>query len=257
MTLYKYYPENVNSLKAIANRGFWCGSPLKQNDPNDSLNVSIPKVDQKEVIKLLLESKVGEYPNLSGYLLSMATKPQEISKHTRNFILNTFGACSFCENNNNNLLWAHYASNFTGFVIEFEFNPSQIKNHNLTKIQYLTDAPKLELTSIITSLREPTEDTMNSALKYVIDNLSVKDKMWEYEKEWRIWSSTQSNYSGFDKTMVKSVFFGIKCPQDYVLTVLSLLTLYKIDLEVKKMYFDNDGKIQFEDLVKDKESKMV
>jgi len=37
MKLYKYFPDNANSFKALSVRGLWCHYPNKMNDPADCL----------------------------------------------------------------------------------------------------------------------------------------------------------------------------------------------------------------------------
>lgn len=250
--LYKYYPENLNSIKAIANNGFWCESPLRQNDLNDSLNKRFPVIEISEVGSLLLKSiQNGQY-KVSNYLASLLGNPNEIGKLTRTFLLKTFGASSFCENNDNELLWSHYASQSSGFVIEYEFQPKHIAELNLKKIEYIEDSLDLKLDAIIKSVLNKSQADNEAALKYVMENLSVKSKKWQYENEWRIWSMHPGCYMRFETTMIKSLFFGLKCSEDYIITILQLVLLFNIQIEIKKMYYDDNGVIKFKNFLPEK-----
>jgi hypothetical protein len=77
-------------------------------------------------------------------------------------------------------MWAHYAQNHEGFVIEFDNRhpyfqiaqslPKSYRNLTLQKVTYSTRRP------VIRSLKDFEKPNW-----YL-----VKDKKWEYEQEWRM-----------------------------------------------------------------------
>lgn len=97
------------------------------------------------------------------------------------------GILCLTEKRDNLLMWAHYSSNHTGFVIEFNENHSffdrrtkenEIRRH-LKKVRYSLKRP--EVTLFDTGLSN--EENIDRRIK---DIFWVKSKHWEYEQEWRM-----------------------------------------------------------------------
>lgn len=88
-----------------------------------------------------------------------------------------FGILSLTENQNNLLMWAHYAGSHHGYVVEFDslhpfFNQKKSENdtlRSLRKVIYSEDRPQLTLCQV----KE-------------FDEFSVKSRDWSYEQEWRM-----------------------------------------------------------------------
>lgn len=97
---------------------------------------------------------------------------EEIVQH-----LNTLGILSLSEVPDDLLMWAHYASNHTGFVLEFDDQhtwfwaqrPEGGDCGNLRKVSY-TDQPS---SGYLAELKAH-------------EVFYTKGKKWEYEREWRI-----------------------------------------------------------------------
>lgn len=87
-----------------------------------------------------------------------------------------FGILSLTENPDSLLMWAHYANNHNGFVVQFDethefFAPTTYEGQalELTKVEYSTERPILSYS------------TINSPSLYY-----RKSPEWAYENEWRI-----------------------------------------------------------------------
>lgn len=87
------------------------------------------------------------------------------------------GVLSLTERPDNLIMWAHYAQQHQGFVIEFDethpyFNqkPTPDETDSLLKVKYSVDRPAQAL---MTGMD-------------VLDMLLTKSKDWEYEQEWRL-----------------------------------------------------------------------
>ena len=103
---------------------------------------------------------------------------------------------SFSEENSNLLLWAHYAENYSGMCVEYDFNlldnnilfhlfpmvysDRRIKNENLTKF---TAEELLDLKRMNSDGNYPNDTTY---LRDIMSLYLVKASCWSYEKEWRI-----------------------------------------------------------------------
>ena len=83
----------------------------------------------------------------------------------------------------NLLMWAHYASNHTGFVIEFNENNSFFGQGSeighLKKVRYSIARPAV-------TLLDPTLSDMEHIYHWINDIFCVKSEHWEYEQEWRM-----------------------------------------------------------------------
>lgn len=98
----------------------------------------------------------------------------------------SIGILSLTENDNNLLMWAHYANSHQGYVIGFDsthkfFNQKKSKHdalRSLKKISYSKLRPKMELINIDG-----------------IDSFIIKSKEWAYEKEWRMLHSLHDSYT--------------------------------------------------------------
>jgi hypothetical protein len=93
------------------------------------------------------------------------------------------GILCLTEKMDNLLMWAHYASNHTGFVIEFNekhsfFDRGSEIGH-LKKVRYSITRPEV-------TLLDPTLSDMEHIYQWINDIFCVKSQHWDYEHEWRM-----------------------------------------------------------------------
>jgi hypothetical protein len=136
---------------------------------------------------------------------------------------NSLGILSLSEIPDNPLMWAHYAANHTGFIIEFDdqhpwFSAKLAETdelRHLRKVSYVDTAPSSYLTEW------KGQDVFCSKLK-----------MWEYEQEWRIIRPLQeaSERIGSDIYLfavppesIRSVIKGIKTASNVGAELSSIL----------------------------------
>jgi hypothetical protein len=128
-SLYRYRSCNENSIGAFYNDKLTYTAPKHFNDPYD---VSL-RYDFKKVVQ-----GVTEYVNAGDYSIAiekyeflyysedtMQKKIEKIVKYYFEELLksmksSTFISC-FSEKYDNDLMWAHYSKNGTGFVLEYEY----------------------------------------------------------------------------------------------------------------------------------------
>ena len=93
----------------------------------------------------------------------------------------TFVLC-LSSNEDNKLMWAHYASGHKGFVIEFDKNHKFFRERVAQIGRYSRPVSYEQRTaSSIKNLRD------NKEIETLIQNtFFTKDKVWEYEQEWRM-----------------------------------------------------------------------
>jgi hypothetical protein len=124
MKLYKYV--SLDRIDILKNRSIRFTQPLNWNDPFDmlkSVNNPITKYD------------------CTGFLNTKDILMYEIIIADINYL-----GLSLTENNNNLLMWSHYAENHKGFVIEFNTNSKMFIDHDKSlfkKVKYTTKRPSL------------------------------------------------------------------------------------------------------------------
>ena len=129
------------------------------------------------------------------------------------------GALCLCESRDNLLMWAHYASSHTGYVVEYltnnsYFNARRSENdefYHLRQVQYEKYRPSASLTD----LEGP-------------ELFLVKGEIWTYENEWRILKplSDASNVIDikgqkihlfeYSPSIVKSITVGARASSDVI-----------------------------------------
>lgn len=103
---------------------------------------------------------------------------------------------SFSEDSNNLLMWAHYANNYSGMCVEYDFSklPKELIYHLFPVIYSNKRHPNSSLEFAISDLYNLKSD--NDAtdgpqddyfwLKDTMHLFLNKSEVWSYEKEWRI-----------------------------------------------------------------------
>lgn len=125
--------------------------------------------------------------------------------------------CSLSERLDSFPLWAHYADNHKGFVMEYDFRSLPFNDplsHILWPVRYsgVFDSSKLFRGS------GPGEHVDG-----VVSLLSALHKSpdWSYEKEWRlVQQEGQLNESSCAKAPLKAVYLGMNIPADKMQTVI-------------------------------------
>jgi len=219
MKLYKYVsPERIDILLKGQIR---FSQPSAWNDPfevqpyykdHKSLNPFQRLFELSKLINHLIET--NNLPSIEEY----KKVGREITKDDiYSFIHRNIVGLFLTEDKENLLMWAHYASNHTGFIIEFDTNNNFF--HNIDKYLFRVacdnkrpELNKDEFASLIVKLvglmqenKKIPEDYFNK-ISYVFR----KSLDWEYEKEWRLITTTDKaiNYKEFKKNINVIPFGG-------------------------------------------------
>jgi hypothetical protein len=124
------------------------------------------------------------------------------------------------------LLWSHYAKSHEGIRIGFEF-PDGIKYpFTISKIAYRDNRFEIDYSQGIMNV------TVGQAL---VDGVKVKSSAWRYENEYRLLThpnlceqrrvpdSRSECFIAFERQWVKSIDFGVRCPQTVIKRILDLV----------------------------------
>lgn len=241
MKLYKYFPDNVNSFKSLSVKGLWCHYPEKMNDPADCLSFldrDFSTDDIKIFKRYISKSNDSDIKNITNF---SDDKISSFFNLRRKKLIEKFTFCSLSESYDDILMWSHYATSHTGFVIEFEFQDSEI-DHHFQKINYIDNLPKLDIHKIAKFMYGKNEN-----LYYFLEDLSLKSTVWASEKEWRIWR-TKPCYFHYEKKNIKKIYFGVKTSPETMSIVAKLAGEINKEVSLHFMEFNiNPVKLTFRD----------
>ena len=241
MSLYKYLcthtidkqtGKSINLLDYIfRDKTLRFSSPLAFNDPFE-LRQHIKQINGEDH---LVVNVVSEHINSIGkanqFFYNDVIKPS----------LPHFGILSLSETHTNLVMWAHYADNHQGIVLDldeshpFFYTPPQNCHllHRIKKVEYLDERP------IITSDEWGCDEK----------SFLTKSKDWVYEREYRMSilfddkdTDTNKYNIQFPPEIVKSVYIGCKATKEtieYIELISSYdewkhLKIYRLGIDEKE-----------------------
>lgn len=213
MILYKYYPCNEYTYRSISELGLWLGRITDMNDPFDCLRQL--NINYELSLQDFLQKKTFEFSeNMLTHMFA----------NVRRMAIENFTFCSLTEDPFNILMWSHYANSHQGIVLGIELNENDISTSLVEKVEYKNNLPLVDIEylkrifSVINIFSLP-----NSEWKQFYQYLSLKTLDWSYEKEWRIWGGKTPKYLNYINTDIKSIYFGLRCPEETKTLVKSIL----------------------------------
>ena len=236
---YRSFDSNGNSINLLQNNRLYFSSPIKFNDPFDcrvAPNYSIGS--DKDIYNKMYEHNKEVYPNLSYGVLRKITgkdfaknvniikNPELFSKRINDMIDQLIGVFTMTEDNENILMWSHYAESHKGFCVEF--NPKRLFEicYNYIKIGDLIVSKKVKYSSTY-PLINPYK--VSASYEEYMDWLTVKSSVWEYEKEWRlIYSNHPNEQVDFPDEIIKAIYFGVYCSDENIKMVIELTKNKKV-----------------------------
>ncbi|MBL8802133.1 MAG: DUF2971 domain-containing protein [Planctomycetes bacterium] len=179
--LYKY--RGIGSFERdlkcmLVRRQLWLSAVNELNDPYDCLPVvdSSRPDDPKGPIRALLarlfpeDKKEQRLKRLFADLTQVVDDGAQRELHEQ--ISTGFGVLSFSANPRHPVMWAHYASNFRGFVVGYR---GQIKGH----------LPVVAASRVTYQSQRPIMPAVGPRVESWPAVLHTKAPEWAYEEEWR------------------------------------------------------------------------
>ncbi len=260
MNLYHYTSQD-SAIKILEELTLKITPPNKLNDPFEILpsaykNFTEEKITEsyKEAYQIVIKDKYKEelQGNFQGtienfiheYDLGEEEKIEDLkdliasrdfTKFQNNFS-EVYGLISFSKNENNILMWSHYADQHQGIVIGFDFTKFE---KNIFKVEYSNE--RVELTFGM--------DKQNVVFKKELINLiRRKAKDWEYEKEYRMFLKLEDleqkgkdYFLRFHIDNIKMIIFGSKISEETKRKIIGIKSLSKV-----KFFESNLSKSKFE-----------
>ncbi len=240
MSIYKYMStqvdnknnEQINILKYIfEDKVLWFSNPLNFNDP----------FELKPHIQQLENDEKHPVVDIVQHNMNIRGQANEFHYLTIKPILNNIGILSLSANKQHLAMWAHYANNHKGILVEFDKEhwffqkmilPQEYSViHHLEKVYYIDNENRKNI---------------NSNEYFNKDTFLTKSKDWDYEKEYRmtIYADTNDEYIDgiyvkFPKDLIKAVYIGNKAEKETIEYINNLKSLddWK-HIKIFKMQFD-------------------
>ena len=183
--LYRYRPfgsqaQMAREIRAIRNNCLWCSNFDALNDPMEGSYEASPTL-----------LKHPQYESIKSYIAGQK---------------GALGICSFSETNDNELMWAHYASHFSGICLEYYF--PQLKKTLPDDVEFVRLFYNEQTHRVFPS----TANSSDIAKKI----LSTKSHRWLYEREWRMFSRTAGPQSLYGVSCIRHVYIGKRMPSTFV-----------------------------------------
>ena len=115
----------------------------------------------------------------------------------------------------NQLMWSHYASSYSGICVEYDFEKMRDFIGFLFPVEYSAERPTLSLGDLGLDKMEQDENgnwkAGGTKISAILSYLLAKNKCWAYEEEWRIINQgSEPNKPIFvDVPFVKSITLGL------------------------------------------------
>lgn len=202
--LYKYRALTAHSLGALINNTLWFAKPSSFNDPYDCA-ISVDESRRAESILAVMgiADSAADDQNNEELAKQVAKSAPAFDQFRANILMHSqgIGICSFSELSDHMLMWAHYANNHKGLVVEYACTPDLELQHGLAAVDYQLEVPSLLATDFSPEKSRVAGDRL----------WQTKAKCWEYEKEWRI-MIPKGDKVHRSPLAIKSVIFGAKMP---------------------------------------------
>ncbi len=173
--LYKYV--TINTLKHILSDGIRFTQPSAFNDPFELLpELCVSSTEAEKAISISFDinaerrfppvGEIGTTPD--GYNCS-----DIVSRKIVGQLNNSIGILCLSKNGTSLLMWAHYAAQYTGAVIEFDGAHEFFNGH--FEVDYREARPKKDITAYLHEYKPVP-----------LSELCVKPEQWSYEAEVRV-----------------------------------------------------------------------
>lgn len=267
--LYKYRncSDSDCSIENLKNSVVWCSTLDNYNDPYEGYSTisflpcfkaflsrtnkynkeylnSIGNID--ELINFIKKECPLTHDKAKEFLNYHKKIFEKKRKMYRDMNIQSTAICSFSEENNNGLMWAHYSDSHKGFCIAYDTEQMQ---NNLYKVNYAKKIFNIT-DEFVKALKSNENYVANNNL--AIQMCTQKDIIWEYEKEWRIIfseidknpeipSANQENKGFLYNLTPKAVYLGSKMKNNKKEQIVKIAK--EQNLDIYEMEMDNDNYI--------------
>lgn len=224
LNLFKYYSptyDNKDNLAFYEKGQIYFQQPEKFNDPWDC---KAPKISFPRSLSFLKEFHCRLFRGYSASNLDAEWKKnkklsrgeireryRQLSEEAFDNIRRTIGVFSLSFIPDSELMWSHYASSHSGYMLHFQILINE----------YYTN-PVLKDTGIpIPVIYKKKRPTLNMATyysdreKYIYDLIRFKSDAWCYENELRLMNIAKYGFIDTPATWLQSIIIGLAAKNDF------------------------------------------
>ena len=117
-------------------------------------------------------------------------------------IRNMYNVCCFSTSRDEDLMWSHYADGHKGFCIEYDFKSLGVLDE---RVQLLFPVIYQDLPSI------EIDDPKDADESLAMFALTLKEKKWEYEQEWRSFYLHSETPKPEPMPKPEAIYLGVRC----------------------------------------------
>jgi Protein of unknown function (DUF2971). len=211
MKLFKYVTSD--RIDILLNGKIRLTQPYIWNDPFELQPYYKDYIPKNPLSQLLKLSKMIQNPS-QFTIEELEEYEKERKRITKDdiysFINKNIVGLSLTKEKDDLLMWAHYASQHSGFVLEFETESDFFQKHDryLIKVGYDNTRPDVNTSefaeSIVNIIELLKENKKLSDEEFIrISSIFRKSTEWEYEQEWRLITTVNNaiNFGEFEKNM--------------------------------------------------------
>ena len=168
-------------------------------------------------LSMVTEQNILQMLQLDDIATTILDKIEEVKTQSyipqlKEFLSTITVSCFSASGWDNQLMWSHYANSYCGICIEYDFSTVNGETGFVFPVTYSAERPTISLRDLgygITAGNK-VEKVKDINVEDILYYLRVKNKCWEYEKEWRIINIGQKDTPVFIKMPhIKSITLGL------------------------------------------------
>lgn len=172
--LFRFQPFELKRLKTLRNNELFLSHAIVFDDPFDSAGIFWDTYELQTILHKKNQVRANE--DIDQFIVGML---DDIRKNV--------ATICFSETLFNLPLWATYADQNKGFVVEYDFKKLRF-DENLTKFLYpvLYEPRKISARGALNWLFDNLGKSNNPLVKVLYFHQFIKHESWAYQNEWRL-----------------------------------------------------------------------
>lgn len=221
-------------IDSLVHSQLYFANPEDLNDPFDC-NVDI----EKSLKKAISESSGSDRQTLQQLLNDELLNEFSKVHHKIKKEWGVFSACGKPEALNCPLIWSHYADRHRGVCLIYSAPTIDFFKANNIIGGLPVEYGYNQLTDWFKQL-PANENIHNDAFELIFKKiLTIKDRCWEYELEWRM-IRTISGIVSIDKTYLQHVCFGLNTSENEIKLIQEILEKFNYEVHCSRMQRTGD-----------------
>ncbi len=232
--ILKFRKIDKRLIDSLVHSQLYFPCPEQLNDPFDC------KVDIEKSLRKAISQSSGSEREALERILNNDECRKEFNKVPQ--IIKDYGIFSASRKGalKSSLMWSHYADRHKGVCLVYAIPHNQINFYGPNRIfgvqnvDYGLDVGSNQLTEWFKKL--PANDNLYKCAfeKLIQTVLTIKDKCWVYEEEWRMIRKS-SGIVSIDRSYLQHVCFGLDASKDEMKLIREILIKFNYDVGYSRM----------------------